>query len=100
MRAQNTYLCHSDWVSLYGELILRFLPAYLLAVETFGTEEYLQGLQGARPLHLMVLLRAAERLPLQTAIPLELLVDWPAERLALETTLQLYPAEDSQCPGH
>ena len=39
---------------------------------------------------------AAERLPVQSTLPFHLVVAAPSERLALQATLQLFPAETPQ----
>ena len=53
----------------------------------------LQRYEDVLPLEMMAVFRAAERLPVQTTLHLQLVLARPAERLALQARLQLFPAE-------
>ena len=58
----------------------------------------LQPSEVALPLDVMPVVRAAERLPVQATVAVHWMAAGPAERLALQGTLQLYPPETHMIP--
>ena len=80
-------------------MLLHLVAVDLVLVDAAAARRFAECLQrseGDIRLYLRAVVRPAERFPVLTALPLDLLMAGPGECLALQPALQLFPPESPQ----